>query len=231
MMGEICEYCGEPLELDLLDAWLETREFMLATCCEGMHEAAQDALQNGSRDPWIRDLFAAYGIDVRQIYADDGQLLIDYGLELGAIELTAAKAFIREHHRHNPPPVSWRWGHAIYNGETLVGVAMVGRPVARMLDANTIVEVNRLCVDPGLAPDLVWNACSMLYSAARKEAKRRGFARIITYTLETEAGVGLKASGWIPAHKTRGGSWNRKGRPRRDRAPTCPKIRWESSLV
>lgn len=40
-------------------------------------------------------------------------------------------------------------------------------------------------------------ACSMLYGAAAKAAKAMGFRRIQTFTLETEPGTSLKASGWI----------------------------------
>jgi hypothetical protein len=226
---EACELCGEELEIDLLEVWREERAFMISTCCEGMHAAVIDELQGGSRAPWIRNLFAGYGIDVRQVYAeDDGWLRLDFGLELREIDLRTAKDFVARHHRHNRPPCSWRWGHALYNADDLVAVAMVGRPVARMLDARTIVEVTRLCVDPSLARALVWNACSMLYGAARKEARRRGFRTIITYTLEDEAATSVRAAGWTAVAKTRGGSWNRPSRVRTDRAPTCPKIRWEA---
>lgn len=223
-----CPYCGADPEVDLHEVWIEDRAFMLATCCEGMHEAVVDELQGGSRAPWLRDLFAGYGIDVRQVYVEDDWLRLDFGLDLRPIDLKTAKAFVAKHHRHNRPPAGWRWGHAVYNGADLVAVAMVGRPVARRIDPATVVEVNRLCVDPSLASALVWNACSMLYGAARKEAKRRGFARIITYTLETEPGTGLKAAGWEFTTLTKGGSWNRPSRQRQDTAPTGRKLRWEA---
>lgn len=226
---DVCECCGEEPLVDLHEVWVEERAFMIETCCEGMHEAVLDELQGGSRAPWLRDLFAGYGIDVRQVYVEDGWLRLDFGLTLRSIDLKTAKAFVGKHHRHNRPPAGWRWGHAVYNGVELVAVAMVGRPVARALDPKATVEVNRLCVDPTLAPALVWNACSMLYAAARREAKRRGFPRVVTYTLETEAGTSLKAAGYVAAAKTRGGSWNRPSRARRDTAPTCRKVRWEAA--
>jgi len=227
----ICSYCGEPFEIDLLEVW--GRDFQFSTCCEGVYEDAVAELQGGCRDPWIRELLASYGIPCRQIDHDDYNmtLQIDYGLELREIDLATAKAFIAEHHAHHKPSLSWRWGHAVYNGHDLVGVAMVGRPVARMIDGTKVVEVTRLCVRRDLSPGLTWNACSMLYGAAAREAKRRGFQKIISYVLEEEDGTTLKAVGWIREHRTRGGSWNRPGRARTDKAPTCRKWRWAKELT
>lgn len=223
-----CEYCGGERELDLLEVW--GREFMLSTCCEELHEAITRELNNGGgRDRELRDLFEEYGIPCRQVSADldfGNTFQIDYGLQLGEVDFATAKAFITEHHAHHKPSHAWRWGHAIFNGADLVGVAMVGRPVARMIDGTTTVEVTRLCVRRDLSPDLTWNACSMLYAAAAKEAKRRGFSKVITYVLETEDGTTLKAVGWDRETKTKGGSWNRPSRARIDKAPTCRKWRY-----
>jgi len=54
-----------------------------------------------------------------------------------------------------------------------------------------------------------------------------GFRRVVTYTLESEPGTSLRATGWVPAKLTKGGSWNTPSRPREDNAPTCRKIRWD----
>jgi hypothetical protein len=230
---EICDFCGDHLELDLLEVW--GREFMFSTCCEELHEWIVIELNNGGgRDRELRDLFEAYGIPCRQISADidhSGSFQIDHGLELAEIDLTAAKAFVTEHHAHHKPSLSWRWGHAVYNGPDLIGVCMVGRPVARMIDGATTVEVTRLCVRRDISKDMTWNACSMLYAAAAKEAKRRGFAKVITYILETEAGDTLKAVGWDRETRTKGGSWNRPGRARTDKAPICRKWRYGKMLA
>lgn len=235
-----CEFCGDERELYILEAWYEDRAFMLGTCCEAYYDGmlAELADPELQRCPeWFRgfaEWFAGEtGLDARTVYVDDttGCIRVDYGLRLEAIPQRDAKEFVREHHRHNKPPAGWRWGHAVYNGQDLVGVAMVGRPVARRLDAQTVVEVNRLCIDPTLAPGLVWCAASMLYGAAAREAKRRGFARIVTYTLESESGGTLKAAGWTVEHRTTGGSWNRPGRARTDKAPTCRKLRWARGLT
>lgn len=233
----LCEFCGEPRFFELLDCWTDERAWIFDTCCEEYHETLLADLEYAAeltpreRVKYLAPLrakFAEWGIDIRQAFASESEMAfrLDYGLELATIPLTDAKAFIREHHRHNVPPLSWRWGHALYNGDKLVAVATVGRPVARMIDGTTTVEVTRLCVDASLDSALVWNACSMLYAAAAREAKTRGYKKAITYTLETENGGALAASGWTAEAKTRGGSWNRGSRPREDKAPTCRKIRW-----
>lgn len=187
------------------------------------------------REIWKAFFLARAGFELRAVVPEfdggGGQFVLDYGLRLGEVTLAEAKAFVREHHRHNRPPCSWRWGHGAFNGSDLVGVAMVGRPVARLLDHTRIVEVNRLCVDHSIPSGLVWNACSLLYGAAAREARRRGFERIITYTLERELGTALKAVGWEAAALTRGGSWDRPSRRRRDTAPTCRKVQWERELA
>jgi hypothetical protein len=230
--GEPCLYCGRPWFLDVAECWTEDRAWMFDTCCEGAHD---DACRDAEDDPrgFAKWFELRTGVKTRRCYNSDSELAmrLDFGLHAESVTLQEAKAFVGEHHRHNKPPVSWRWGHAVYNGHELVAVAMVGRPVARMIDGKTTVEVNRLCVNPKLDPELAWNACSMLYGASAKEAKRRGFERIITYTLETESAGTLKAAGWSSTHRTRGGSWNRPSRGRTDKAPTCRKIRWERGLT
>jgi hypothetical protein len=54
-----------------------------------------------------------------------------------------------------------------------------------------------------------------------------GFKRLITYTLASETGTSLKASGWKEIGKAGGGSWNKPSRPRVDKAPTRQKTLWE----
>ncbi len=234
-----CYYCGEDLVLDLFEVW-EGRDFMLETCCGAQHEGILQDVTDRDEETFaeLEELIGSYGFDVRRLYVTDcGHLRIDAGLELVDVEQRVAKDFVRQHHAHhapgeqNRPPAGWRWGHAIVNAGDLVAVAMVGRPIARRIDASKVVEVNRLCVSRDLDPALVWNAASMLYGAAAREARRRGFESIVTYTLEHEAGTSLRAAGWLQEHTTAGGSWNRPSRAREDHAPTCPKVRWTRRLA
>ena len=135
-----------------------------------------------------------------------------------------AKAFIKQHHRHHIPSIGSIFNIACALEGKIVGVAMIGRPVARGLDDGWTIEVTRLCSDG------TENVCSKLYAAARKIASAMGYKKIVTYILENESGTSLKASGWKMVARTMGGSWNCKSRPRIDKSPTQRKFRWESEL-
>jgi hypothetical protein len=143
-------------------------------------------------------------------------------LELQPINFKEAKAFIVEHHRHHKPPIGWKFGIGVNDGERVVGVITVGRPVARHADDGWTLEVNRCCTDG------TKNACSILYAAAWRAARAMGYRRIITYVLKSESGGSLKASGWVKLYETAGGSWNCKSRPRVDSAPTDQKQLWQA---
>jgi hypothetical protein len=231
--GAPCSYCEGEWFVDVLEVWPDTREFSLDSCCEESYAEAVEEMRDWDRKDWAAFLGARAGVAVRQVITEPvaaGSWTLDWGLELREVTFADAREFVGRFHRHNQPPRGWRWGHAIYNGPDMVAVCMVGRPVARMIDGTTTVEVNRLCVDPTVEPGLVWNACSMLYGAAARTAEARGYSKVITYTLETEAGTSPKAAGFFAEATTRGGSWNRPGRGRADTAPTCKKIRWARTL-
>lgn len=55
-------------------------------------------------------------------------------LTLVPITLKAANAFVAEHHRHHKPARGCRFCVAVADADQIVGVAIVGRPVARRLD-------------------------------------------------------------------------------------------------
>ena len=112
-------------------------------------------------------------------------------MECRQITLAEANAFVIEHHRHHGEVRGHKWSLGAYDGDgKLVGVAICGRPVARALDDGNTIEVNRLCTDG------TRNACSFLYGAAAREAKRRGYGHIITYILASESGASLYAADW-----------------------------------
>lgn len=133
-----------------------------------------------------------------------------------------AKYFVQKHHRHHKPPLSSIFQIACENNDKICGVAIVGRPVARMLQDGYTLEVTRLCTDG------TKNACSKLYSAAWRAAQSLGYRRLITYILNTEHGSSLRAANWHCIGKCGGGSWNRKDRPRIDTHPTQTKTRFEA---
>ena len=126
------------------------------------------------------------------------------------ITFREASDFVSEHHRHHPPPRGHKFsiGCCDENGRT-VGVAMIGRPVARAYDDGWTLEVNRTCTD-GTA-----NVNSMLYGAAWRAAKALGYRRLITYTVESESGASLRAAGWkVIAKRAPRPGWNTPSRLR-----------------
>jgi len=141
--------------------------------------------------------------------------------------LREAKAFIQEIHRHHLPPVGHKLSiKAVDDTGKTVGVAVLGRPSARMLDDGTTCEVTRL------ASDGTENAPSMLYGAMARVAGAMGYERIITYILGSEPGTSLRASGWLLDDvKSNGGSWSRPSRERVDKAPLEPKKRYSRRLA
>lgn len=146
-------------------------------------------------------------------------------MELRPISVKRASVFVTEHHRHHDAPQGAKFALAAWHDGELVGVAMVGRPVSRMLDDGLTAEVIRV------ATDGTRNACSFLYGAAKRAAQAMGYRKVLTYTLEDEGGASLRAVGWKRVGIAGGGSWSVPSRPRVDHHPTQPKIRWEVDLV
>jgi hypothetical protein len=137
------------------------------------------------------------------------------------IKLDDANAFVAEHHRHHKPVVGHLFSLGAVMDDTLVGVAIVGRPVARMRDDGLTAEVTRLCTDG------TRNACSFLYGASARAAFALGFKRIGTYILASEDGASVTAAGWRMIGQTSGGSWSRPSRARTDKHPTVQKTLFE----
>jgi hypothetical protein len=147
------------------------------------------------------------------------------GDRLRVVPLTfrQACAFIAEHHRHHRPPRGMRFAVGVALGDRLVGVATVGRPVARALDDQGTVEVTRTCTlgDP--------NVNSMLYGASWRAARGLGYHRMITYTQAGESGASLRAAGLLAVAELRARpGWSTPSRPRSDHGvDRIARIRWE----
>ena len=86
-------------------------------------------------------------------------------LSLCPVSFAEATDFVVIHHRHHRPPLGHKFSLGVADGEKLVGVAIVGRPVARHFDDGRTLEVTRSATD-GTA-----NANSMLLAAAWRAAK------------------------------------------------------------
>jgi hypothetical protein len=144
-------------------------------------------------------------------------------LILSPITLKEANAFVRAHHRHHPPVRGCVCCVAVSAADRVCGVAIVGRPKARLSQDGWTAEVTRV------ATDGTRNACSILYGATWRAARALGYRRLITFTLPEEGGASLRAAGWKKIGEAGGGSWSRKDRPRVDLHPTQVKIRWEAA--
>lgn len=154
-------------------------------------------------------------------------------LSLRPVTLVEARQFVAKHHRHNDPPVTWRFGVGVECAGVLVGVAMAGLPKSRMLMAANpyLLEINRTCTTGER------NANSMLYGAIARAAEGLGYRELITYTLADESGSSLRATGWMfdavsdhdinrwtsanGQHATLFGS---------ARIPIGPKLRWRKTV-
>lgn len=144
-------------------------------------------------------------------------------LTLIPVTLCVANQFVSLYHRHHRAVQGHKFSLGAEKDGQLVGVVIVGRPVSRVRDDGETLEVTRLCTDG------TRNACSFLYGAAARATFALGYKRIGTYTLPSEGGTSLRASGWRLIGERRSGSWNSPSRPREDKAPTCPKLLWEST--
>jgi hypothetical protein len=143
-------------------------------------------------------------------------------MDIVPITLAEANEFVAQNHRHHKPCIGHKFSIGVEHEGRIVGVAIVGRPVSRHLDNGWTLEVNRCCTDG------TKNACSILYSSAWRAVKGMGYKRLITYILNSETGVTLKASNWKCLGEAGGGSWDRKSRARVDTAPLQKKLLWEA---
>jgi len=142
-------------------------------------------------------------------------------MKIVPLSLKEANEFVLAYHRHHKPVQGHKFSIGVLdNNSNLVGAAIVGRPVARMVDASKVLEVTRLVTDGSK------NACSMLYSAAARVARELGYEKIQTYILEDEPGISLMASGWkFETNTTEKHSWNNRAGRRLDQ-PNGIKQRW-----
>jgi hypothetical protein len=143
-------------------------------------------------------------------------------MEIRPVSFADAKIFLDQHHRHHKKIQGWKFGTSVWVGEKMVGVITIGRPVSRVLDDGSTLEVTRCCTDG--TP----NACSMLYAAAWRAGKSLGYTRMVTYTFSSEHGTSLRAAGWIPTSTVQGRQWTCKSRPRELSENDTDKTRWEA---
>ena len=128
------------------------------------------------------------------------------------VSLKEAQAYINKYHRHHKASVGDKFRVACSIDGEIVGIAQCGNPVARYLCDGETLEITRLCTNGEK------DVCSFLYSRCARIAKELGYKRIITYILETETGVSLKASGFkLDQNNVGGATWENNTRARERR--------------
>jgi hypothetical protein len=150
-------------------------------------------------------------------------------LRIMPISFDAACQFVDYYHRHHRAPRGHKFSIGCHAGDGwLVGVAIVGRPVARALNDGYTVEVTRV------ATDGTRNACSALYGAANRAARRPPWCatRVVTYTQAGESGASLRGAGWqVVARLRPRRGWDTPGRRRLNRNGGVARLRWEAPAV
>lgn len=145
------------------------------------------------------------------------------------VSIPEANEYVANFHRHNKPTAGGKFAIGCSDGLQLVGVAIVGRPVARMLQDGWTLEVTRTCAEP----DAPRNVNSFLYGCCWRAAKALGYRRLITYTLQTESGASLRGAGWkVVAELPVRGGWKRSEPGQiREWQPVYgqAKMRWEAA--
>jgi len=147
---------------------------------------------------------------------------------LRAIPLTLAEAnrVVAALHRHHKPCTGHRFSVGVVDQDGLVrGVAIAGRPVARMTDQRMVLEVSRV------ATDGTRNACSLLLGACARAARAMGFSSIQTFTLPEEGGASLRGAGWEAVGNAGGGEWSSPTRNRQPCQRPDVKSKWVKVLT
>ena len=146
-------------------------------------------------------------------------------LEVVPISLKEACEFVGNFHRHNKPPQGGKFAIAAAYDNSIVGVAIVGRPVSATFQDSLTAEVSRVCVLDH-APK---NSCSFLYGKCWRIWQQMGGKRMVTYTLQEESGSSLRGAGWKIMGEVAPQTWNRPNR-QRDWQPIYGqlKFRWEA---
>ena len=235
-MTPLCFWCGEPEVLEISDIWVGG-EYVLHTCCAGLLERISADMAD---DPaWGRDLLRRLGAELltgqrlRRVCDDTGTVtLLDFKLQVRPISFRDAAQFVAKHHAHCGPPLMHRFSLGVWNGRwLLMGVVIVGSPVARALMGRNLVEATRVCVRRDTEPMLRDGCCSKLYAAAAQGAERAGYCKIITYLRADEDGASVRAAGWVKEADVRGRGWHSAHRPRGDgNNAFIDKARWSRTL-
>jgi hypothetical protein len=126
-----------------------------------------------------------------------------------------ARRIVQAHHYLGRAPAGAKFCLGIYSDSGLMGVMIFGRPVARLEDQETTLELTRMVLFDG-APK---NACSRAISLAEKWIKNnRKETRLIAYAdTDYHQGTIYKASNWHLIGTSKASTWARANRKRSTR--------------
>lgn len=148
------------------------------------------------------------------------------------VTVTAAKAWVRQVHRHLPEIQGGLFASSVWNedGPAAMGIAI--NPPRVWLGTGRIV-IGRVAAMPDLEPvgDHAAPACTMIYASLCRAAKALGWREAWTYTLPSESGASLRAAGFIYMGETRGEEWDRPSRRRKAAVSPAKKGRWMRVLA
>lgn len=150
-------------------------------------------------------------------------------MKIVPLTLRQANDFVDQHHRHSARTSNdgGKFAIGLEHEGKLVGAAIVGRPVARMLQTEGTAELLRSCVSPA-APR---NACSMLSGRCKRIWQQMGGTRLVTYTLARETGDSLRGAGFSRDGDVPARAWDTPSRRRRARSIEGEdKVRWVADL-
>lgn len=148
-------------------------------------------------------------------------------IDVRPVTLKEANRVIAAWHSHHCPVRGHKFSICAWTHE-LVGVIIVGRPVAQALDDGLTFEVTRLCT-AGYP-----NAASRLLGAAWRASRAMGVRRLVSYTRADEAGTSYRAAGWrevaaVDGRPWTGGNKSERWLPGLYQATTevVDRVRWE----
>lgn len=146
--------------------------------------------------------------------------------------LREANDFVEQWHRHSSRTSNdgGKYAIGLEHDGVLVGVAIVGRPIAQLLQVEGAAELLRLCTSPTCPK----GGGSKLHARARRIWQLMGGTKLHTYTLAKESGATMRGAGLAaPAAIVRPRQWpSTEERPRAPRPIADePKVRWIEDLA
>lgn len=143
-------------------------------------------------------------------------------------ETRAIMAWIKAHHyTRRTPPGYVAVLEFIGAGNVRLGAMMIGRPSARTLDADKILELTRMYFVDATPANIESHGLAMMRRFVRTWFP--GIKLLLSYSDPSQGHGGgvYEADGWAPfgsTGKKSGYGW--RSRPNRSDDPVTPKIRW-----